>query len=297
VGLPYAEVCARWRLTPGAVLGDRESGTWAATRGGAAFVLKHFSAESHVDWPYTLRVAAALRARGWPTPEPAEEPLIGPDGGWVLFHRLPGRSERPAEADRPAEERARGRLLAALHESAVATGITDQRGGFASPADVVADPELDRWLRVHEAVAPDEGRVLRRCREAAEAWFAANPAPDAPRSVIHGDFTPWNLLFDEGRLTGVLDFEGAHYTFQVADFALSWRGYHDDVLRGYDEVRRLSDLEWRMVRPALWAWVFIGLKDILAAWHRHGGPRPDLEWHVRHLRHRSPLLAEKTGEP
>jgi aminoglycoside phosphotransferase (APT) family kinase protein len=59
--------------------------------------------------------------------------------------------------------------------------------------------------------------------------------------VIHGDFTPWNLLFDGGRLTGVLDFEATHHTFQVADFALSWRGYHDDVLSGYDEVRTEAD--------------------------------------------------------
>jgi aminoglycoside phosphotransferase (APT) family kinase protein len=295
---PDPEVCAGWRLTPGPVLGDRVSGTWEATRDGATFVIKHFGSTVYPDWRYVLRVAAALRAQGWPTPEPAEEPMIGPGGAWVLFHRLPGRAVTPAGADRAVEERARGRLLARFHAAAAATGIADQRGGFTGPAELVGDPELDRWLRAHEVARPDEGRVLRAYRDAAVAWFADNPAPDAPRSVIHGDFTPWNLLFDGGRLTGVLDFEATHHTFQVADFALSWRGYHDNVLRGYDEVRTLSELEWRLVRPVFWAWLFLGVKDLLATHYggagRGAGPPPRLEWQLRHLRAHSPLLAEKS---
>ncbi|MEJ3748812.1 phosphotransferase [Actinomycetes bacterium KLBMP 9797] len=292
------EVCARWRLTPGPVLGDRATRTWAATRKGAAFVVQHYGSAALPDWRYALRVAAALRARGWPTPEPAEEPMVRPDGAWVLFHRLPGQPVRPAEEDRAAEERARGRLLARFHADAAATGITDQRGGFTGPAELVAEPELDRWLREHETARPAEGRVLRTYRDAAARWFADHPVPDgdAPRSVIHSDFTPWNLLFDNGRLTGVLDFEATHYTFQVADFALSWRGYHDDVLRGYDEARSLSDVEWSLVRPVFWAYLFIGVKDLLAAHYGgdRGGVPPDLGWHVRHLRAHSPLLAAKS---
>jgi Ser/Thr protein kinase RdoA (MazF antagonist) len=145
--------------------------------------------------------------------------LIRLGGAWVLFRRLPGRCVRPADADRPAEERCRGRLLAEFHAAAAATGIVDQRGGLAGPAELLADPKLDHWLRVHERACPDEGPMLRACRDAALHWFAAHLAVDAPRSVIHGDFTPWNLLYDEGRLTGVVDFEATHYTFQVADFS------------------------------------------------------------------------------
>ena len=286
------EVCSRWRVTPGRVLGDRPSGTWAATRGRTRYVVKYFDSAAFPDWRYPLRVAAALRAQGWPTPEPAEEPQIEAAGVWVLFHRLPGRSRQPADQDKPAEERARGRLLAELHAAAAATGITDQRGGFAGPAEVVADPALDNWLRVHERTRPDEGRLLRACREAAAEWFAGHVA-DAPRSVIHGDFAPWNLLYRDGRLTGVIDFEATHHSFQVADFALSWRGYHDDVLRGYDEVRPLSELEWQLVRPVFWAWLFLGVKDELAAHHRGAAPRPNFDWQLAHLRKHSALLAER----
>jgi Ser/Thr protein kinase RdoA (MazF antagonist) len=290
------EVCSRWRLEPGPVLGDRASGTWAAARGRTAYVVKFFDAATFPDWRYPLRVAAALRAQGWPTPEPAEEPLVAADGVWVLFHRLPGRSVRPADEDKPAEERGRGRLLAEFHAAAAATGIGEQRGGFRGPAEVVADPELDRWLRVHERVRADEGRMLRACREAAVDWFAGHVV-EAPRSVIHGDFTPWNLLYRDGRLTGVVDFEATHHTFQVADFALSWRGYHDEVLRGYDEVRPLSELEWRLVRPVFWAWLLLGVKDALAGHYGGNGPRPDFGWQIAHLRKRSPLLRERVDEP
>jgi aminoglycoside phosphotransferase (APT) family kinase protein len=295
------EVCARWRLTAGPGLGNRAAGTWEATRDGVTFVVKHFGAEFPPDWRYTLRVAAALREQGWPTPDLAEEPLVTPDGAWVLFHRLPGRPRTSIPEDRPGEQRARGRLLAQFHAAAAATGITDQRDGFTGPAEVVGDPELEHWLRVHEATRSDEGRMLRACRAAAAEWFEAFGGNlDAPRSVIHGDFAPWNLLFEDGRLTGVLDFEATHHTFQVADFALSWRGYQDDVLRGYDEVRALSDVEWRLVRPTFWAWLFLGLKDLLST--SYANPRADrvpprLEWQVNHLRKHSPLLTDRAGVP
>jgi Ser/Thr protein kinase RdoA (MazF antagonist) len=292
------EVCSHWRLTPGRVLGDRASGTWSATRDGTALVVKYFDPATFPDWRYPMRVAAALRAQGWPTPEPVEDPLIRAGGVWVLFRRLPGRSMRPAEQDRPAEERARGRLLAEFHTAAAATGIVDQRGGFSGPAELVADPALDHWLRVHERTHPEDGRILRTCRDAAAEWFAGNVVVDAPRSVIHGDFTPWNLLYSNGRLTGVVDFEATHHSFQVADFALSWRGYHDEVLRGYDEVRSLSDLEWQLVRPVFRAWLFLGVKDQLATHYGGsdpGSPAPNLEWQIAHLRKNSALLTEKAA--
>jgi Ser/Thr protein kinase RdoA (MazF antagonist) len=297
-GVIDPEVCARWRLTAATVLADRPSGTWQAVRDGTTVIVKYFDDATFPDWRYTLRVADALRDLGWPTPEPVEEPLIGPRGAWVLFRRLPGRALEPAEKDRPAERRARGRLLAEFHAAAAATGIDDQRGGFRTPAEVVGDPELERWLRRHEAANPEQGGALLRCREAAVSWFGDHPDPNVPRSVIHGDFAPWNLLFDDGRLTGLLDFEATHHSFQVADFALSWRGYQDDVLRGYDEVRPLSDLEWRLVQPTYRAWLFLGLaRELAAHYGTPAGTREplDLEWQSIHAGRQSPWLARRTG--
>jgi Ser/Thr protein kinase RdoA (MazF antagonist) len=281
------EVCARWRLKLGEVLGDKPTGTWAATRDGRAYVLKRFCAVDFPDLPYTLRFAAALRGQGWPASEPAEEPLAGAGETWVLFHRLPGQS-----VWEPGEQRARGRLLAELHFAAAATGITDRRAGFPVLEEVIADPELDRCLRTHEVARPDQGRMLRAGRDQAARRLAEHSAATAPRSVIHGDFAPWNLLFENGRLTGLVDFEATHHTYQVADFALSWRGYQDDVLRGYDEVRPLSEVEWQLIHPVYVAWLFLGVKEVLT----DRSQAPDLTWQIAHLRKHSPLLAEKTGQ-
>ncbi|BCJ46899.1 hypothetical protein GCM10010168_35810 [Actinoplanes ianthinogenes] len=280
VSVPDPEVCARWRLVAGPLLSARSTYTWAATRDGRPYILQRLDPAGQPDWGYPLRVAAALRERGWPTPEPAEEPWITPDGVWLLTHRLPGRPLVAGGADSPGQQRRRGRLLAEVHAALATAGITEQRGGFREPVEVLADPELERVLRAYEKLHPDDGALLLAGREATLAWFAANPADAAPRGVLHGDFAPWNLLFEDGRLTGVLDFEASHRSLLVADFALSWRGYQDAVISGYHEVRPLSELERRLIVPTYHAWLFLGL----------AGADPttvDLSWNAAHLRRRS----------
>ncbi|WIM99290.1 phosphotransferase [Actinoplanes oblitus] len=275
---PDPAICARWRLVPGALLGARSTHTWAVTRDGRPHILQRLD---QPDWRYPLRVAAALREQGWPTPEPAEEPWATPGGVWLLTHRLPGRPVVTGGPDTLAQQRHRGRLLAELHAALAATGITRQRDGFREPAGLLGDPELERTLTAYERLHPDDGRLLLAAREATLAWFAANPAGAAPRGVLHGDFTPWNLLFEDGRLTGVLDFEASHRNFLVADFALAWRGYQDAVISGYHEVRPLSDLERRLITPVYRAWLFLGV----------AGADPatlDLRWNVAHLRRSTP---------
>lgn len=55
-----------------------------------------------------------------------------------------------------------------------------------------------------------------------------------------------------------------------------------------------------MVRPVFWAWLFLGVKDELAAHYGDGGSARaplDLQWQIAHVRKRSVLLAEKDGVP
>src|SRR3954452_18695323 len=83
---PDPEVCARWRLVPGELLSARATHTWAVTRNGDAAILQRFDPADQPGWDYPLRVAAALRGLGWPTPELIEEPLTTPEGVWLLTH-------------------------------------------------------------------------------------------------------------------------------------------------------------------------------------------------------------------
>ena len=288
-------VRAHWRLGDSTLLAAQDVTTWRVVRGGHPFVLKHFGAAALPGWQYQLRVAAALRRAGWPAPEVADEPLSRPEGAWVLLHWLPG--EPSDTTDRRTEELARGRLLARFHETAGTLGIDDQRTGFTAPYAVVDDPELEHWLRIHEAAVPSEGAILRRYRAAAAERLAGHHPPQARASVIHGDFTSWNLLFEDGRLSGLLDLEITHRSLQVADFALSWRGNHDDVIRGYDEVRPLSPAEWQLILPVFWSWLFLGVKDLLAGHYDAGRPaRLDLTWHTTHLLRESELMRDKLGD-
>jgi aminoglycoside phosphotransferase (APT) family kinase protein len=46
--------------------------------------------------------------------------------------------------------------------------------------------------------------------------------------IVHDDFTPCHLRFKDGRLSGILDFELAHWDHRVDDFALARRDNYDD---------------------------------------------------------------------
>ena len=88
-------------------------------------------------------------------------------------------------------------------------------------------------------------------------------AHDLPGIVIHGDFAPWNIRYKNGELSGIFDFDLCHLNHRVADFALSWRGKHDDVIRGYQEVHPLSETDLALLTPAWWTWILWGVREDL----------------------------------
>ena len=117
-----------------------------------------------------------------------------------------------------------------------------------------------------------ELEVLSRLEEA--GW----PVPAAVEEPIQGE-----------SLAGVIDFEATHLNYRVADFANSWRGYQDEVIEGYEEVNRLSDLDWELLVPAYWAWLFIGVKQEIETSLAGECSPPDFEWQIRHLLRREGL--------
>ena len=76
---------------------------------------------------------------------------------------------------------------------------------------------------------------------------------DLPRGLVHGDLFRDNVLWHEGRIAALLDFESAHkgpFAYDLAVTILSWsfRDTFDfDVARaivaGYREVRELEESE------------------------------------------------------
>ncbi len=77
----------------------------------------------------------------------------------------------------------------------------------------------------------------------------------APLSVVHGDFTPWNMRYHRGALSGLFDFDSTHLDLRIADFILSWRGKYQGILDGYQDVSPLSSVEQTLLIPGFWTFM------------------------------------------
>ncbi len=138
-------------------------------------------------------------------------------------------------------------------------------------------PPADEVLSRYERTAPEEGHVLRAYAERTRTRLRELLPYAPPPTVIHRDFTPWNIRYEGGVLSAVLDFDAAHLDLRVAEFALAWRGRHVEVLRGYEEVSPLAPVERELLLPIYWAWVIASAVAGLDA------GETSTEWAVRHL--------------
>lgn len=210
------------RLTGGA---NMES--WAFASGGEQFVLRRApSAEMMegraLDHAGEARVIRAAHAAGVPAPEILVElaPGDGIGTGFVM-RRIAGSAAPASLLDEGGRD-----LLADLGTALAAIHRVD-------PATVAHLPLLDPAEGVTGLAAQFAGYGGDRPIIALGlAWLRANcPAPIAPR-LIHGDFRIGNLMADEGRLSGVLDWELAH----LGD-------YHEDLAYGCMAVWRFGRLD------------------------------------------------------
>ena len=250
-------------------------------------MVRGYSNEAFPHIAYELEVLTQLDEAGWPVPTEVEGPIQVDGRTWGLFKYFPGTCRTSNE---PEDRRARGRLLAELHEATASLEGMGQRRGFGLSDDVIGDPGLIDSIRKYEQIKPSEGHVMRWHIDRANEAFDRLDLDSAVTTVLHGDFTPWNLLYEGESLTGVIDFEATHLNYRVADFANSWRGHQDEVVEGYEEVSKLSDLDWQLLVPAYWAWMFIGVRQAIeTALERKDAP-PDFEWQIRHLLRREGLM-------
>ena len=253
-------------------------------------MLRRYGADvAEHDIAYELRFSDQLAAAGWPVPQ-LLEPLIRWHGRWwALFGLLPG-----LPRNGPGEDRRRGRLLAEVHATTSSFPAV-HRVGWPPVRDIAFDPRLGDALRFVERHFPQQGRILLWHLETAAHRFA-EVTGSAPTTVIHGDFTSRNLLFVGDRLSGILDFEATHPDYRVADFALAWRARRDEVVLGYDEVTKLTEPDWQLLTPCLWAWAFYGVAAEVERMRRGDVAPHGFDWQVEMLLRRSPLMGPDAGE-
>ncbi|NBD24579.1 phosphotransferase enzyme family protein [Paenibacillus glycinis] len=264
-------------------LGGRINQHWLVKCRGESLVLRLWSKDAD-DIEYEVRLLKSIAALGYPVAPVIEGPIVLGGKVWSLFPYLQG--DPPSIDDPIAEQRARGRLLAQFHADLSKLDGFGQRKHWRRCEEILDDPTIDRLLTENERERSDEVRILRwhlnRARERVKGLQLRNKSG----IVIHGDFTPWNLRFQEGKLSGILDFELAHWDHRIGDFALSWRGKYDEVVYGYHEVSPLDPEEWELLTPLWWA----GLIES-ACKHMAEGTQDD-GWIIKKLMQRSPLMGK-----
>jgi len=80
--------------------------------------------------------------------------------------------------------------------------------------------------------------------EQAMAWLRANvPDAEGPVVLVQGDTGPGNFLYEDGRVTGIIDWELAHLGDPMDDIAwLSWRATQHGFTHFPDRIREYEEL-------------------------------------------------------
>ena len=135
-----------------------------------------------------------------------------------------------------------------------------------------AKAEVARLRRALEGAAD-----ARPALEYVLVWLDANAPPARALSLVHGDFRTGNYLVDDGRLTGILDWEFAHWGDGDEDIgwltARCWRFGNvdnevggiarlDAFLSAYEQaagrtVSRDAIAYWQIMAAAKWATIAV----------------------------------------
>ena len=149
-------------------------------------------------------VLRALHDRGFPVPAPLHLDDSGRWTGPFFLMELVEGSTEVAEADLPSALEQMAGLLARLHAlDPVELGVPGL-GRFEDPV-----PELSSVLP-----PGDLGEAVRSAIAAGEVRAAPNH-----RVIIHGDYWPGNVLWRDGRLAAVIDWEDCAISDPLADLA------------------------------------------------------------------------------
>jgi homoserine kinase type II len=262
---------------------------WLATAGERLAVFRRYSAKrtaAAAAWEQTLVEYAG--AKGWPVSAPL---LRAATGATLLEHEGRLWSAGPylegspnVIEDRPAQFHIIGRLLGRLHHDLEGFELTGQRPdcGKAWELDAWVTPAnsgtFNELLTAFGKAHPDLASLIRRQRYRNLRDLSRLHYPDLPDMPIHGDFQRNNLLWHEGQLTGMLDFDLCRRDALACDIAPLLLPHMPldlklaaSLLEGYQEVRPLSDGEWDLLPSLVRASLLVWVSNLLVDWRVNGG--------------------------
>lgn len=190
--------------------------------------------------PYTTRreaeIYAALRGTGVRLPQLV---AVHPTLQAMITERAIGSAEY--RAIKSPEERATiatefVEALAVLHRVDAAKLELPSLGRHATIKQAV-DAELQTWRSMYLATGREDPLI-----EFGYAWLQQNsPDVHSPPVVVHGDAGPGNLMFDQGHLTQLIDWELAHLGDPMED--LAWLAFRSVMAPVPDLPQRLREYE------------------------------------------------------
>jgi Ser/Thr protein kinase RdoA (MazF antagonist) len=281
-----------WNVKPDHVslINARGNTHWRVQRGRETFVLRMYGPrQTGSSIQYELDILRRLRDRGSPVAAAVDGMAQYDGSAFVLFPLLPG---RPHLRESKRQRRQRGRILAELHHELGALAGLGQRIGWRQADEVVAEGEsrIGHWRSCAICLTrPDLVDGIARHFEGVHSRLCAAGASRFPATVVHGDLIAQNLLFQRGKLSGILDFDSAHLDLRAADVACARRSGDDEVVRGYLDAAPLSDAELRCLDDLWRASVLRYALQLLDHETITGAAVSELEWCVAQLEKTRPF--------
>lgn len=229
--------------------------------------------EDEVAWEAEL--VLDLAAAGVPAPAPLAidgRRYTEHHGKWIsVFPWCDGRHLAPAEVT-PAAAAEVGRTLARMHLAGRAIPAARHRPSRYAFAAI--EQRLDRVIAASDPALAEVVAILTDERARLIAATAIRAA--ATTGIIHADLFRDNVLWVDGRITAVLDFEQASAGSLVYDLAVSLNDWcwvdgpianlASAMVAGYQDVRPLSGDDLMAlpieVRAAAWRFTITRLTDV-----------------------------------
>jgi homoserine kinase type II len=222
-----------------------------AERGRFFLRVNEGKAEADVAWESRLVTALADAGVVTPAPLPARDgrpyaALAGTPPKWVSVFPWREGHHLAADAITPALAHSFGGALAALHVAGLALPASWRRRSIYDHAHLVT--RFERLERVDDPALAEAKQIIGE--ELAIAADATAIRGGASHGIIHGDLFRDNVLWHEGEITAILDFEQASGGSLAYDLAVCindwcWTGtpridLATALVAGYQAVRPLT---------------------------------------------------------
>lgn len=124
-------------------------------------------------------------------------------------------------------------------------------GDLTQPAHLHSDPRTYFTVKFEEGLsectAHLSARMSKKCRLFYDQHINSLVSADGP-CMVHGDFRPSNVFFNDNRLQGIIDWSSAHSGFAEEDFfPLEFGEWSNNAkiknsfLEGYNEIRKIPN--------------------------------------------------------